>query len=166
MHLVAIRESAAPPDGPPPRRATGKADFGICAPCGLPAPQGQLSRRKNQSSSFPSAGSRPLRRAFKKSTVKATRGRNSALRFGPHPSHAECGTADHRKAEKTFTRDRSTNRGSFGSLGNTQPGTGEGPTIAAGRLALTELQLGMAYCRELPRGGLSSRNRSSGSSRY
>jgi len=28
------------------------------------------------------------------------RGSNSALPFGPHPSHVECGTADHRKAEK------------------------------------------------------------------
>ena len=46
------------PNGPPPRRATGKADFGICASSGsagprsrypgLPAPQGQLSRHKNQ----------------------------------------------------------------------------------------------------------------------
>jgi hypothetical protein len=36
----------------------------------------------------------------KRSTVKAARGRNSALRFGPHPSHAESGTAGHRKAEK------------------------------------------------------------------
>src|SRR4029077_5796785 len=69
----AIRESAGPPSGPPPRRATGKPEFGICAPCGsagprsvrplrscaqfdrgkrsrypgLPAPQGQLSGRNS-----------------------------------------------------------------------------------------------------------------------
>ena len=51
---------------------------------------------------------------------------------------------------RALRRDRSTDRDSFGSLGNTLPGTGEGPTIAAGRLALMELQLGMACYREFP----------------
>ena len=51
---------------------------------------------------------------------------------------------------KTFTRERSTDRDSFGSLGNTLPGTGEGPTIAAGRLALMELQLGMLVIASSP----------------
>src|ERR1700730_5321559 len=36
------------------------------------------------------------------------------------------------KSGKTFTRHRSTDRESSGSLGNTLPGTGEEPTIAAG----------------------------------
>ncbi|MFZ0116506.1 MAG: cell division protein FtsZ, partial [Xanthobacteraceae bacterium] len=29
-----VRETAAPPDGSPPRRAAGKVDFGRCAPRG------------------------------------------------------------------------------------------------------------------------------------
>jgi cell division protein FtsZ len=95
-----LPQSDSPPLRPSarqPRRATG-----ISAPCGsagpqsvrpaqfdrgkrsrcpgLPAPQGQLSRRKNQSNPFPSAGSRPLRRDVKKSTVKAACGRNSFAR--------------------------------------------------------------------------------------
>ena len=54
------------------------------------------------------------------------------------------------KSGQTFTRDRSTDRDSFVLLGNTLPGTREGLTIAARRLALMELQLGMACYRELP----------------
>ncbi len=75
------RSSAAPPGGPSPRSSTGKAGCGVCAPCGsarprsgrtllrcsqfdrgkrsrypgLPGSQGQLSRRTNQLSPFPSA---------------------------------------------------------------------------------------------------------------
>ena len=45
-------------------------------------------------------------------------------------------------------RERSTYRDCFGSLENLLPGAGEGPTMAAGRLALLELQMGIACYRE------------------
>ena len=168
------------------------ADFGICAPCGsagrrsvrpllssaqfdrgkrsrypgLPAPQGQLSRRKNQSNSFPSAGRRPLRRDFKSPPSKLRANATRLSGFWSAPFSCRMRNSRSPKSGKAFTRDRSTDRDSFVLLGNTLPGTRERLTIAAGLLALMELQLGMACYSEFPRRGLSSRNRSSGSPRY
>lgn len=83
---------------------------------------------------------------YRSSIVKAA-GKQLGSPFGRHPSHAEQQITE---SGKTFTRDRSTDCDSFGSLGNTLPGTGEGPTIAARRFALMELRLGMACYRDLP----------------
>src|SRR5258707_15764794 len=72
-----------------------------------------------------------LQKVRRQSRADATR----LPRLVPHPSQAEGGTADPPESGKTFTCDRSTGRDSSGSPGNTLPGTGERPTIAAGPLA-------------------------------
>src|SRR5712672_3209428 len=87
-----------------------------------------------QSNSFPGAGSRPLRRDFKKSTVKAARMQPGSPVWS-RTLLKQKGEQQITGKRKTFTSDRSTGRDSSGSLGNTLPGTGEGPTIAAGPLA-------------------------------
>jgi hypothetical protein len=52
---------------------------------------------------------------------------------------------------KIFTRARSTDRDCFGSLENPLPGAGERPAMAAGRLALLELQNGDGSLSRAPR---------------
>ena len=56
-------------------------------------------------------------------------------------------------------RERSTDRDCFGSLENPLLGAGERPTMAAARLALLELQMGMACYRERRAGACHSRFR-------
>jgi hypothetical protein len=65
------------------------------------------------------------------------------------PRHAQADRRSPVKAEKLLHAIE-VRIATLSALGNTLPGTGEGLTIAAGRFAFLELQMGMACYRELP----------------